>query len=90
VWHEVCWNDENETHIARHGVAPNEVHQVLGSNPPVYRSGRQNTRLVLGTTDTGRHLVVVLADALDGRDYVVTARDTAPEEKATFRRKARS
>jgi hypothetical protein len=45
--------------------------------------------LVFGTTYTGRHLVVVLADALDGRDYVVTARDMTAEEKTTFQRKTR-
>lgn len=87
--HEVSWNDENETHVARHGVTPDEVHQVLDSDPRVYRSSRQDTRLVFGTTHIGRHLVVVLADALDGRDYVVTARDMTPKEKTTFQRKTR-
>lgn len=87
MWHELSWNDENEAHIARHGVTPDEVHQVLDSDPRIYLVGRENTRLVLGTTYAGRHLVVVLADGVDGRDYVVTARDMTPEEKATFQRK---
>ncbi len=90
MWHELSWNDENESHIARHGVLPAEVHEVLGSAPKIYSDGRNKTRLVFGTTHTGRHLVIVLADALDGRDYVVTARDMTTSEKATFRRKTRS
>jgi uncharacterized DUF497 family protein len=89
VWHEVSWNDENEAHIAQHGVTPAEVHQVLDSDPRVYRSSRDSTRLVFGATYAGRYLVIVLADALDGRDYVVTARDMTPTENATFQRKTR-
>jgi hypothetical protein len=37
----------------------------------------------------GRHLLVVLAEAADGRDYVVTARDMDNDEKASFSRKGR-
>lgn len=64
MWYELNWNDENEAHIARHGVTPNEVHQVVDSDPRIYRVGRENTRLVFGTTYNGRHLVVVLAEDL--------------------------
>lgn len=90
MWHELHWTDHNEAHIARHGVTPQEVRQVLDSDPRIYRDGRENTRQVFGTTYAGRHLVVVLADALDGRDYVVTARDMTSTEKTTFHRKTRS
>lgn len=37
-------------------------------------------------TYAGRLLVVVLAEALDGRDYVVTARAMTATEQDTFRR----
>lgn len=40
MWHELSWNDENEAHIARHGVTPDEVHQVLDSGPRVCRARR--------------------------------------------------
>jgi hypothetical protein len=33
--------------------------------------------------------LVVLAEALDGRDYVVTARDMSEAERQAFRRKGR-
>jgi hypothetical protein len=41
------------------------------------------------TTAAGRHLLVVVVDAADGRDYIVTARDMDDDEKASFRRKGR-
>jgi uncharacterized protein len=44
---------------------------------------------VFGTTDTGRSLLVVLAESIDGRAYVVTARDMTNAEHQAFRRKGR-
>lgn len=37
----------------------------------------------------GRHLMIVLVDALDGRDYVATARDMTTRERRAFRQKGR-
>lgn len=37
---ELKWTDSNEAHIARHGVAPIEVEQVLSSEPLVWVNGR--------------------------------------------------
>jgi hypothetical protein len=34
-------------------------------------------------------LLVVLAEAMDGRDYVVTAREMTDTERQAFRRKGR-
>lgn len=48
---------------------------------------RDDTEYVFGTTGTGRYLLVVLTEALDGRDYVVTARDMTTQERRTFQRK---
>lgn len=89
MWHELAWNDENERHIARHNVTPAEVHEVLQGEPKLYQSGRDDTKLVFGVTDSGRHLLVVLADSLDGRDYVVTARDMTAGEKRNFKNKGK-
>jgi hypothetical protein len=44
---------------------------------------------VFGTTNSGRYLLVVLAEASDGRDYVVTARDMTDAERQAFQRKGR-
>ncbi len=73
---EVLWTEESEAHIARHGVTPTEVEQALYSRPRLSVAGRDDTRLVLGTSDAGKYLFVVVTEAADGRDFVVTgARD---------------
>jgi len=53
------------------------------------KAGREGVELVYGTTDAGRYLLVVLAEAMDGRDYIVTARDMDPAERRNFTRQAR-
>lgn len=44
---------------------------------------------MFGTTSAGRYLLVVLTEAMDGRDYVVTAREMTNAERQAFRRKGR-
>jgi uncharacterized protein len=84
------WTDESEEHIwTRHRVIPAEVEQVVNTRPRLVEPGRDDTERVFGTTDAGRHLVVVLTQALDGRDYVVTARDMNDSERRAFARRAR-
>jgi uncharacterized protein len=51
--------------------------------------GPEETEYVFGTTDGGRYLLVVLTDSIDGRAYVVTARDMTNAERQAFRRKGR-
>jgi len=82
------WTEESEAHIARHGVTPDDVEEALYTRLRWIDSGRDNTTLVWCTTAAGRHLLVMVADAADGRDYIVTARGM-DDEKASFRRKGR-
>lgn len=42
---------------------------------------------VLGTSNAGRHLLVVVTESADGRDFTITARDMTAAEKRTFREK---
>src|SRR5262249_4827929 len=51
--------------------------------------GREGTRLVFAVTSSGRYLFVVVTQAADGRDFIVTARDMTNSEKRTFREKGR-
>lgn len=84
---EVRWEDWSEDHIAQHGVAPDEVEDVV-MHPPRYAcGGRDGTTLVYGTTRGGRHLLVVVAEEGDGVVFVVTARDMNRNEQRTFRAK---
>jgi uncharacterized protein len=87
VFGEPMWNQRSEEHIARHGVQPWEVEQTLYSRPRLHTAGRNGTTLILGTSNTGRHLLVVVSEAADGRDFVVTARDMTNNEKRLFRKK---
>jgi hypothetical protein len=89
VFGEIMWTEESEAHIARHGITPDDVEEALYTRPRWIDSGRDNTTLVWCTTAAGRHLLVVVVDAADGRDYIVTARDMDDDEKASFRRKGR-
>ncbi len=86
---EIKWTERSEQHIARHGVTPEEAEEVICSNDSIGIPSRDGTTAVFGTTFTGRYLLVLLADAEDGRDYVVTARDMTDAEKRAFREKGR-
>lgn len=86
---EIRWTEQSEDHIARHGVTPGEVEQVLFSRPRLVANGRDGVTLMFGTTDSGRHLAVVMSDAEDGRLFVVTARDMTDAERRTFARRGR-
>ena len=84
---DIHWTDDSETHIARHGVIPEEVEQ-CAYRPFYTMSGRSGTILLFGQTDAGRHLLVVLARSGDGRWYVVTVRTMTDSESRTYKKKA--
>lgn len=89
MWRELAWSDESEAHIAKHSVAPLEVEGVVNTRPQWEHPGVDGSTLVYGRTDAGRYLLVVLAESVDGRWYVVTARELTDTEMRTFRRKGR-
>jgi len=86
---EIRWTEESEDHIARHGVTPDEVEQVINTRPRLVVTGAEEVVYVFGTTDAGRYIMVVLVEAADGRDFVVTARDMTDSERQAFRWKGR-
>lgn len=89
MWRELAWTDTSEAHIAKHGVRPWEVEEVVNTRPQWEHPGVEGSTLLYGSTDAGRHLLVVLVESVDGRWYVATARDLTDSELRTFRRKAR-
>ena len=80
------WTEDSEAHIARHNVTPDEVEEAIYGRPRDVKPEGQ-LRLVFGTTGEGRHLFVVVAEAPDGRDFVVTARTMTDSEQRLFRTK---
>ena len=79
---------KNTFHILRHGVVPNEVEEACYSNPLVIKT-RENCYLVLGRSDTGRYLSIVLTSKGKGMVRVITARDMDYKERKLFERKKR-
>lgn len=86
---EIVWTERSEAHIARHGVTPDEVEETIYTRPTLVAAGRQGTTEIYGTTDAGRHLVVIVAESIAAGIYVVTARPMTVAERKTFKRKAR-
>jgi uncharacterized protein len=83
---QVICDERHAEHIARHEVTCEEVADVLLSHRKlVTRGGQQNRYLVLGVTEPGRHLFVVIEDLSGGTVVVVTARDMDDSERRRWR-----
>lgn len=85
----LLWTEETERHIARHAVIPSEVEEaVADTNALTLRArGPEGKRyLVLGRTQAGRYLMVVLAPMGRTIGRVVTARQMTTGEKRRYRR----
>jgi len=76
---ELVWEEDVEEHIRRHAVTFEEVEEAV-QNRKYSRRSREYL-MVLGQTDSGRHLAVFLDDEGDGRWYVVTARPMTDSER---------
>ncbi|MDQ6603713.1 MAG: BrnT family toxin [Chloroflexota bacterium] len=82
---DLIWDDWNEEHIARHHVGSAEAIEAVAEAASMTR-GRDNTYQLVGQTDTGRYLFVVLARRIGRTYYVVSARDATRGEQRTYRR----
>lgn len=83
---ELLFDEWNEEHIGRHGVIPEEVEEVCGNRPFVSKTRQQRLR-VIGQTEDGRYLTVILASRGQGVYYPITAREATQSEHRLFRRK---
>jgi uncharacterized DUF497 family protein len=75
------WDFENITHVARHGVSPEETESVLSNAPMFLRYDEQHGEprfIEVGPTSTGRMLEVVTTPR-GSRLRVVTAYDADRE-----------
>ncbi len=78
------WNNWNIEHIARHGVTPEEVEEACLSDFLVL-IGKKGRVLLLGLSQAGRMLAVVLHDEGEGVYYPVTARSASRKERRQYR-----
>lgn len=81
----LIWDDWNRRHIKKHNVSEQEVEEVCKGTykqQPAYNQ----RHLILGKTNKGRRLTVILARERKSRYYVVTARDMSQKERRLFSR----
>jgi len=84
---EFEWDDNNIEHIARHGVAPDEVEDVAFYDDPWIRKGRKGTRYMLGYTIAGRYLFVVYVPKRKGVAKVITSMDMDGKTKRLYKKR---
>ena len=70
---------------SKHGVDVLEVEEVIAGEPLVL-TGRDDLYYVLGRTESGRYLFVVLRGLGGGRWRVVTAREMTPAQRRRYQR----
>jgi uncharacterized DUF497 family protein len=82
----MVWGSRNVEHIARHGVAQEEIEELI-EGPCLKRKTRSGCYMVYGRSYSGRYLAVVVSPRDEGYAYVVTAREMTGTEKKWFRRR---
>lgn len=83
---KLIWDEWNIEHIARHNVSPEEVEEVCkGKN--LFNRWKNKMYRVIGQTEEGRYLTILLATRPGQNYYPVTARDSTDREKKSFKKK---
>jgi len=82
---ELLFDDWNVEHIPGYHVLPEEIREVCYS-APFFSRARQGRLRVIGQTEAGRYLIVILAPQGRGVYYPVTARDASRAERRRYQR----
>ena len=86
---EFEWDDDNEGHIAPHGVRPWEAEEAARDpkrrTVPAYNQGGERRWALFGATEAGRILFVVFTRR-KGRIRVVMAREASRSDKRRYRK----
>ncbi len=91
---EIVWTARDVTHLARHGVTPEEGEEVLAAGP-LWRRGRthpetgRKSLYALGQTAAGRSLFIVLSPRGQGRARCVTAMEMDEKARRYYERRRR-
>jgi len=80
------WTLDRVDHVARHGIKPEEVEEVLASTK-VFKRGRAGVYEAWGQTESGRYLLVIVRYLGHNRAWPITARDMDENEKRALGRK---
>ena len=84
---QLLFDDWNEDHIAQHNVTPEEVEQAALGAPFVSKT-REGRLRIMGQTDSGRYLTIIIAHHGRGVYYPITARDATIAERRLYQRQA--
>ena len=79
----LLWDDDTVEHLAQHGVSPEEAEQACRIRPYTLRT-RGGRYLVLGHTDAGRYLTVIVAPLGGGQAKIITAREMTLLERRRY------
>ena len=82
----LIWDEWNTTHIYEHSVIPEEVEEVC-KGKHFLTKGRQKTYRVIGQTQDGRYLTIILASKSKSEFYTITARDSDSKEIRQYKKK---
>ncbi|MFC2149247.1 BrnT family toxin [Candidatus Auribacterota bacterium] len=81
------WDEKNESHIERHGVAIFEIEEVILFHDPLYQRSRDNKYIAYGITEEGRYLFIVFTAKSRGKIRVITARDMVQKERRYYKKR---
>ena len=77
---DLVWDSFNSTHIVKHNVTQAEVAEAYQNRLEVSET-KKGRLLLVGKTNSGRWISVVLANKGNGTYYPVTARDSDKKER---------
>jgi len=80
---ELLWDEWNIAHIKRHDITQDEVEQACRGEY-VYWETHTYRIMVVGETDAGRLIAIVLGDKGEGRYYPITARSASRKERRRY------
>lgn len=80
---KIVWDEWNIKHIKKHQVEKKEVEQAYTSKV-VKRRTYLNRILILGKTNKGRFLTIVVSQEKQRKLYVVSARDMSRKERKYY------
>ena len=88
---ELEWDDDNVEHLARHGIAPNEVEELFEA-PIIRRRGGTDAPdrfRVLGRTAAGRYLAIVYQERARGVIRPFTGWEMRAHERELYDRQVK-
>ena len=79
------WQTERVAHIqVKHGVAPKEVEEVCFGHPIILRGRGKQIYQVLGQTQAGRYLFIIVRFLGESKVRFITARDMSHTERKWY------